>query len=204
MRSKWTLPIFAEDIWLFLPGWFCLPQPIWAPGIRLDQKERREFYSKDPPKSHPSFCQLCLATLIRPGKKEWHRALSQNWESTPTFLSPSSSWLPSLFSDYSLPLILQCCCSVAKLCPTLRPPGLQHASLSCPSLSPGVCSNSCPLIWWCHQTVSSSVAPFTTCPQSFLASGSFLLPLSEVKKKAAFLTEFCSMACPPAFAFMLF
>ena len=89
MRSKWALPIFAEDIWLFLPGWFCLPQPIWAPGIRLDQKERRDFYSKDLPKSHPSFCQLCLATITRPRKKEWHRTLSQNWDSTPTFVSPS-------------------------------------------------------------------------------------------------------------------
>ena len=41
---------------------------------------------------------------------------------------------------------------------------------------PGVCSNSCPLSWWCHPTVSSSVIPFSSCPQSFLASRSF--PLS--------------------------
>ena len=44
---------------------------------------------------------------------------------------------------------------------------------SCPSLSPGVCSNSCPLSWWCHPTISSSVAPFSSCPQSFPVSGSF-------------------------------
>ena len=43
---------------------------------------------------------------------------------------------------------------------SLWPHGLQHARLPCPSLSPGVCSNSCPLSWWCHPTISSSVVPF--------------------------------------------
>ena len=50
--------------------------------------------------------------------------------------------------------------------------GLQHARLPCPSLSPGVCSDSRPLSQWCRPTVSSSVALFS-CPQSFPASGSF-------------------------------
>ena len=45
--------------------------------------------------------------------------------------------------------------------------------LPCPPLSPWVCSNSCPLIQWCHPTISSSVAPFYSCPQSFPASRSF-------------------------------
>ena len=49
--------------------------------------------------------------------------------------------------------------------------GLQHAKLSCPSPSPGVCSNSCPLNWWCHPTISFSVTPFSSCPQSFPAPG---------------------------------
>ena len=56
---------------------------------------------------------------------------------------------------------------------SLRPHGLRHAKLPCPSLSPGVCSNSCPLSQWCHPTISSSVALFSSCPQSFLESGSF-------------------------------
>ena len=56
---------------------------------------------------------------------------------------------------------------------SLRPNELQHARLPCPSLSPGVCSNSCPLSWWCHPTISLSVAPFSSCPQFFPASGSF-------------------------------
>ena len=54
-----------------------------------------------------------------------------------------------------------------------QPHGLQHSKLSCPSLFPGVCSDSCPLSRWCHPTISSSVTSFSSCPQSFPASGSF-------------------------------
>ena len=64
--------------------------------------------------------------------------------------------------------------SVAQLCPTLGPHGLQHTWLPCPPPSPGVCSNSCPLSLWCHPTISFSVAHFS-CPPSLLASGSFLV-----------------------------
>ena len=53
---------------------------------------------------------------------------------------------------------------------SLRPHGLQHAMLPCPSLSSRVCSNSCPLSRWCHPTISSSVTRFSSCPQSFPAS----------------------------------
>ena len=58
---------------------------------------------------------------------------------------------------------------------SLWPHGLQHTMLPCPSPFPGVCSDSCPLSWWCHPTISSSVVPFSFCPQSFPASGSFLM-----------------------------
>ena len=58
------------------------------------------------------------------------------------------------------------------------PHGLQHARLCCPSPRPGVCSNSHPLSQWCHQTISSYVAPFSSCPQAFPASGCF--PLSRL------------------------
>ena len=58
---------------------------------------------------------------------------------------------------------------------SLWPHGLQHIRLPCPSLSPWVCSNSCPLSWWCHPIISSSVAPFSSCPQSFPGSGSFTM-----------------------------
>ena len=67
--------------------------------------------------------------------------------------------------------------SVAQLCPTLRPHGLQHTRLPCPSPTPRACSNSCPSSWWCHPTISSSVIPFSSRLQSFPASGSF--PVSQ-------------------------
>ena len=56
---------------------------------------------------------------------------------------------------------------------SLGPHGLQHARLVCPSLSPKVCSKSCPLSLWCHPAISSSVVLFCSCPQSLPASGSF-------------------------------
>ena len=61
---------------------------------------------------------------------------------------------------------------------SLQPYGLQHTRLPCPSPSPGACLNSWPLNWWCHPTISSSVIPFSSCPQSLLASGSF--PMSQL------------------------
>ena len=61
---------------------------------------------------------------------------------------------------------------------SLRPHGLQHARLPCPSPSPGAYSNSCPWSQWCHPTISSSIIPFSSHLQSFPASGSF--PVSQV------------------------
>ena len=61
---------------------------------------------------------------------------------------------------------------------SLRPYGLQHTRPSCPSPTPGVHSNSCPVSRWCHPTISSSVIPFSFHLQSFPASGSF--PMSQL------------------------
>ena len=58
---------------------------------------------------------------------------------------------------------------------SLWPHGLQHTRLPCPSSTLGACSNSCPSSWWCHLAISSSVIPFSSCPQSFPASESFLM-----------------------------
>ena len=60
---------------------------------------------------------------------------------------------------------------------SFQPCGLQYTRLPCPSLYPGVCSNSWPLSQWCYPTISSSATPFSSCPQSFPASGSF--PMSQ-------------------------
>ena len=69
-------------------------------------------------------------------------------------------------------------CSVAQLCPTLWPHGLQRASSPCPSPAPRVCSDPCPSSRWCHPAISSSVVPFSSHPQSFPASGPF--PVSQL------------------------
>ena len=61
---------------------------------------------------------------------------------------------------------------------SLRPHGLEHARPPCPSPTPRVYSNSCPSSRWCHPAVSSSVVPFSSCPQSLPVSGSF--PMSQL------------------------
>ena len=61
---------------------------------------------------------------------------------------------------------------------SLWPHGLQHARPPCPSPTPRVHPNPCPLSQWCHLTISSSVIAFSSCPQSFPASGSF--PMSQL------------------------
>ena len=77
---------------------------------------------------------------------------------------------------------IECCSSVqftrSVVSDSLWPHGLQHARPPCPSPTPKVYPNSCPLSRWCHQTISSSVIPFSSCPQSFPASESF--PMSQL------------------------
>ena len=60
---------------------------------------------------------------------------------------------------------------------SLRQHGLQHTRPHSPSPTHGACSDSCPLSWWCHLTISSSVIPFSSCLQSFPASGSYPMSL---------------------------
>ena len=61
---------------------------------------------------------------------------------------------------------------------SLQPHELQHSRPLCPSSTPRVHPNPCPLSWWCHPSISSSVFPFSSCPQSFPESGSF--PMSQL------------------------
>ena len=70
------------------------------------------------------------------------------------------------------------CSAIAQSCPTLQPHELQHARPPCPTPTPGVHPNSYPLSRWCHPVISSSVVPFSSCPQSLPASGSF--PMSQL------------------------
>ena len=71
---------------------------------------------------------------------------------------------------------VQFSCSVVS--DSLQPRESQHARPPCPSPTPGVYSNSCPSSQWCHPAISFSVVPFSSCPQSFPASGSF--PMSQL------------------------
>ena len=92
--------------------------------------------------------------------------------STESFMNPP----PSAMSFYMPGHWLLFSCSV--VWDSLRPLGLQHARLPCPTPTPGVCSNSCPSRKWYHPTISFSVVPFSSCLQSFPASGSF--PMSQL------------------------
>ena len=90
--------------------------------------------------------------------------------------------------------------------------GLQHTRPPCPSPSPKACSNSCPLSWWCHPTISPSVTLFSSCPHSFPASGSFFNELAcsyqvakvlelqlTVSYKRVISTWFSWLVCCPLF-----
>ena len=80
----------------------------------------------------------------------------------------------TICSDFQFSSV-QLSCSVVS--DSLRPHVSQHARPPCPSPTPGVHSNSCPSLGWCHPAISSSVFPFSSCPQSLPASGAF--PISQ-------------------------
>ena len=89
----------------------------------------------------------------------WGHKVGHDW-------ATELNWTMSQFSQFS---------SVTQSCPSHE---LQYARPPCPSLTPRVHSNSCPSSWWCHPAISSSVIPFSSCPQSLPASGSF--PMSQL------------------------
>ena len=119
--------------------------------------------------------------------KLWEMVKSMGWQSR-TGLSDWTDWLKnskcSLLnykgssSRLGLEILriissVQFCHSVVP--DSLRPHGLQHTRLPCPSPTPRACSNLCPLSRWCHPAISSSVIPFSSCLQSSSASGSSLV-----------------------------
>ena len=94
----------------------------------------------------------------------------------PSFLSSDrrniiGAWDTCSYKFFFFAYSVQFSCSVVS--DSLRLNGLQHARPACLSPTPGVYPNSCPLSWWCHPTISSSVVPSSSCLQSFPASGSF-------------------------------
>ena len=111
-----------------------------------------------------------------------------SWCDGPALLTQSTgrrkAWLPSYCLLRAVAFSVQIslhvnCCSVAESCLTLcNPMNCGTSGLPCPLPSPWVCSNSCPLSQWCYPINSSSVVPFSSCLQSFPASGSF--PVSQL------------------------
>ena len=105
--------------------------------------------------------------LPNPGIKPTSPALTGGFFTTEPLGKKSKPWrwkdnlLPSIQYSHSL------------MSDSLQPHELQHTRLPCPSLSLGVCSNSCSLSWWWTLTTSSSATPFSTCPQSFTAQALF-------------------------------
>ena len=109
---------------------------------------------------------ICPHLFYLPMKKMWLKRIQTTACSGSELRSETSACVQGF-------TFLNCCCSVAQSCSTLRPHELQHTRLPCPSLSPWVCLNSHQLSQWCHPTISSSVFPFSSCLQSFPASSSF-------------------------------
>ena len=93
-------------------------------------------------------------------------------------LKPPAGGRSQLHDDQTIAMTLLLLFSCSVMSDSLQPYGLQHARVPCPSLSPRACSNSCPLSWWCHPSISSSEVPFSSCTQSFPASRSF--PTSQL------------------------
>ena len=87
-------------------------------------------------------------------------------------------WVPYLLIYVIFPQYGSVQFSRSVMSDSLQPHESQHARPHCPSPTPGVHSNSCPSSQWCHPAISSSVVPFSSCPQSLPASESF--PMSQL------------------------
>ena len=91
-------------------------------------------------------------------------------------VQPKAFLLVCFLSEWKVFSSVQFSCSVVS--DSLRPHESQHTRPPCPSPNPGIYPNSCPSSWWCHSGISSSVIPFSSCPQSLPASESF--PMSQL------------------------
>ena len=101
-------------------------------------------------RNHEGWGNICLIYHFSPGTSHsaWHLTDGQKSRSSHCHL---------LFGLLKLSITCCFCCSVIKSCLTLQPHELQHARVTCPSLSPWVCSNSCQLSQWCHPIISFSI-----------------------------------------------
>ena len=121
--------------------------------------------------AYHSGCILCFRDDQPPFPVRSHRATEKGKYDHAQFTSQIFHPHQVLCTEHSQVTWVQFSCSV--MFDYLWPHGLQHARLPCPLPTPRVYSNSCPSSRWCHPTISFSVVPFSSCPQSFPASGSF-------------------------------
>ena len=156
----WFFTYFLLHIKCFLWVFFAGPVRAWTqsttPGVML-------------------VILMCCLIVTALSFLVWTKPTGSTWStssSSTSFLS--GSFLAKRFVEKAI-LRKKFSCSV--MSDSLRPHGLQHARLPCPSPTPRACSSPCPSSRWCHPTISSSVIPFSSCPQSFSASGSF--PMSQ-------------------------
>ena len=115
--------------------------------------------------------KLFFQLFWKEGRKEGGREGGKGRQDRVQVLSPRTKSVNSGQSLHFSGLSVQFSRSVVSN--SLWPHELQHTRPPCPSPTPGVYPNPCPSSWWCHPTISSSVIPFSSCPQSFPASGSF-------------------------------
>ena len=131
-------------------------------------------FSPSQPDTQTTACSLLFLPISPPSHLSLTHTFKNKWPC-------GDHWTP----ETNITNSVQFSCSV--MSDPLWPHELQHARLPCLSLSPGACSNSCPLRQWCHPTISSSVVPFSSHPQLFPASGSFQVSsLHQVAKVLEF------------------
>ena len=114
------------------------------------------------------------------GKNAWKNFLGKGFVFRLGWVTRGYSYIHISWAVHirSAHLILSLLFNHSVMSDSLWPHGLQHTRLPCPSPSPRAYSNSCPSSQWCHPTILSSVTPFSSCPQSFAASGSF--PMNQL------------------------
>ena len=134
----------------------------------ITRKDQKPIYMSD---VYPSpQCSCHLSMMLYCSGPVLNVSTRNNWAAVKLHIHV---WIKNIFAYFSYGPFssVQFSCSVVS--DSLRPQEPQHARPPCPSPTPGVHPNPCPLSQWCHLTISSFVVPFSSCPQSFPASGSF-------------------------------
>ena len=146
---------FIVSIWAFLPCWNCVCESVWR---RCSINAIRRWVIPDRFTQAIEPCPLFFWNL-------WHQKCVQYTLSN--VHCNNKKWVQTVLSSVQF--------SRSVMSDSLGTHESQHARPPCPSPTPRVHSNSCTLSWWCHPAISSSVVPFSSCPQSLPASGSFLM-----------------------------